>query len=208
MLESLSLLFIVTSLILIVTPGQDMMLVMSRSLAQGWKAGVVTAAGVSTGLLGHSLLAALGLGALLGASEMVFSLIKYVGAAYLVYLGIKLLAHGGNPIEVRGMAAVSLRTLFFQGAFSNLSNPKITIFYFAYLPQFIPAGSGHPTILLFGLGVAFAILTFLVKGPVGYGAGVLSGWLRSRPAVLSWINRTSGAVLVALGIRLALERRG
>lgn len=207
MLESVSWLFIVTSLVLIVTPGQDMMLVMSRSITQGWKAGVVTAAGVSTGLLGHSLLASLGLGALLGASEMIFVTIKYVGAAYLVYLGIKLLAQGRSEIEVRRMSAVPMRSLFFQGAFSNLSNPKITIFYFAYLPQFIPSGSAHPTTMLFALGVAFAALTFIVKGPVGYGAGILSGWLRSRPTVLSWINRTSGVVLVALGIRLAMERR-
>jgi len=208
MLDSLSLLFIITSLVLIITPGQDMMLVMSRSIAQGWRAGVVTAAGVSTGLLGHSLLASLGLGALLGVSEMIFVTIKYVGAAYLVYLGIRLLAQRKSEIGVTEMSTVSMKKLFFQGAFSNLSNPKITIFYFAYLPQFIPTGSAHPTILLFALGVAFAALTFIVKGPVGYGAGILSGWLRSRPAVLSWINRTSGAVLVALGIRLALERRG
>ena len=208
MLDSLSLLFIITSLVLIITPGQDMMLVMSRSIAQGWRAGVVTAAGVSTGLLGHSLLASLGLGALLGASEMIFVTIKYVGAAYLVYLGIRLLAQRKSEIGVTEMSTVSMKKLFFQGAFSNLSNPKITIFYFAYLPQFIPTGSAHPTILLFALGVAFAALTFIVKGPVGYGAGILSGWLRSRPAVLPWINRTSGAVLVALGIRLALERRG
>lgn len=207
MLESISWMFIITSLVLIITPGQDMMLVMSRSIAQGWKAGVVTAAGVSTGLLGHSLLAALGLGAVLLASEMVFVTIKYVGAAYLVYLGIKLLLQRHSRIEVHGMAVLPMRKLFFQGAFSNISNPKITIFYFAYLPQFIPAGSGHPTITLFVLGVAFAALTFLVKGPVGYGAGVLSGWLRSRPAVLSWINRTSGVILVALGLKLALERR-
>lgn len=207
MLESISWMFIITSLVLIITPGQDMMLVMSRSIAQGWKAGVVTAAGVSTGLLGHSLLAALGLGAVLLASEMVFVTIKYVGAAYLVYLGIKLLVQRHSRIEVHGMAAAPMRKLFFQGAFSNISNPKITIFYFAYLPQFIHAGSGDPTITLFVLGVAFAALTFLVKGPVGYGAGVLSGWLRSRPAVLSWINRTSGVILVALGLKLALERR-
>ena len=143
MLESISLLFIVTSLVLIITPGQDMMLVMSRSIAQGWRAGVITAAGVSTGLLGHSLLAALGLGAVLLASEVVFVTIKYVGAAYLVYLGIRLLTGRHSDIKVQGMASVSLRKLFFQGAFSNISNPKITIFYFAYLPQFIPAGSAR-----------------------------------------------------------------
>ena len=91
--------------------------------------------------------------------------------------------------------------------FCQIFDPKITIFYFSYLPQFIPTDAQHPTISLLSLGVAFALLTFIVKGPVGYGAGVLSGWLRSRPAVLSWINRSSGVVLVALGIRLAMERR-
>ena len=207
MFESISLIFIVTSLVLILTPGQDMMLVMSRSIAQGWRAGVITAAGVSTGLLGHSLLAALGLGAVLLASEMVFVIIKYVGAAYLVYLGIRLLTGSHSDLDVKDMAVVPMRKLFFQGAFSNISNPKITIFYFAYLPQFIPAGSGHPTLTLFGLGVAFALLTFMVKGPVGYGAGVLSGWLRARPQVLSWVNRTSGVILVGLGLKLALARR-
>ena len=207
MVESLSWLFIATSLVLIITPGQDMMLVMSRSIAQGWKAGVVTAAGVSTGLLGHSLLAAVGLGAVLLASEVIFMTIKYVGAGYLVYLGIRLLLQGRSDIAVQGMAAVPMRKLFIQGAFSNISNPKITIFYFAYLPQFIPAGATQPTTTLFMLGVAFALLTFLVKGPVGYGAGVLSGWLRARPAVLSWTNRTSGMILVALGLKLALARR-
>jgi threonine/homoserine/homoserine lactone efflux protein len=208
MTDSLSLLFIVTSLVLIITPGQDMMLVMSRSIAQGCNAGVVTAAGVSTGLLGHSLLATLGLGAVLMASQLIFEIIKYVGAAYLVYLGINLLRQPKSEIAVRRLSAVPLRTLFLQGAISNLSNPKITIFYFAYLPQFIPRDAANPTAVLFGLGVAFAVLTFLVKGPVGYGAGVLSGWLRARPQILSRINRTSGLVLVALGIKLALARRG
>ena len=208
MTDSLSLLFIVTSLVLIITPGQDMMLVMSRSIAQGCSAGVVTAAGVSTGLLGHSLLATLGLGAVLMASQLIFEIIKYVGAAYLVYLGINLLRQRKSEIAVRRLSAVPLRTLFLQGAISNLSNPKITIFYFAYLPQFIPRDAANPAAVLFGLGVAFAVLTFLVKGPVGYGAGVLSGWLRARPQILSRINRTSGLVLVALGIKLALARRG
>lgn len=207
MFEAIPWMFIVSSLVLIVTPGQDMMLVMSRSISQGWRAGVITAAGVSAGLLGHSLLAALGLGAVLLASEMVFVTIKYVGAAYLIYLGIRLFVQERGEIEVQGMAVICMKKLFFQGAFSNISNPKITIFYFAYLPQFIPAGSAHPTRMLFFLGVAFAALTFLVKGPVGYGAGMLSAWLRSHPAALSWINRTSGLILVALGLKLALARR-
>jgi len=206
-METLPLLFIVTSLILIVTPGQDMLLVMSRSISQGSKAGVATAAGVSTGLLGHTALAGLGLGAVLSASELLFVAIKLVGAAYLIYLGFKLLRSRPDSLNIDGLPQASLTRTFLQGAISNISNPKITIFYFAYLPQFIPAGEAHPTLRLLMLGVAFAVLTFVVKGPVGYGAGLLSGWLRARPAVIGWTNRLSGLVLVGLGLRLALARR-
>ncbi len=207
MTEILPIVFIISSIFLIITPGQDMILVMSRSISQGCKAGIATAAGVSVGLLGHTVLAALGLGALLQVSEILFAAMKFAGAAYLVYLGIKLFRNSRAGLEISGLPVASLRKMFFQGALSNLSNPKIAIFYFAYLPQFIPSDTANPTTRLFILGAAFALLTFLVKGPIGYGAGILSSWLRSRPAVIGWINRISGVVLVGLGLRLALERR-
>jgi threonine/homoserine/homoserine lactone efflux protein len=200
-------LFIVTSLVLIATPGQDMMLVMSRSLARGAGIGVVTAAGVSVGLVGHTLLATLGLGALLRASEWLFVALKLIGAAYLVYLGIQLLRTKATAPGVALPGSGSLQRAFADGALSNLSNPKIAIFYFAFLPQFVPTQAEHPTLCVFTLGLAFAALTFVVKGPVARGAGLLSAWLRARPAVLAAMHRASGAVLIALGIKLALERR-
>jgi threonine/homoserine/homoserine lactone efflux protein len=207
MTETEIVLFIATSLLLIITPGQDMILVMSRSISQGSKAGIATAAGVCTGLMGHTILAAFGLGAVLRASETLFTVVKLVGAAYLLYLGIKLLRTRRGELDIRDMTSASLPTLYVQGAISNLSNPKVAIFYLAYLPQFIPAETLHPTPMLLALGVAFAALTFLVKAPIGYGAGAFSGWLRSRPSVQMWVNRISGGVLVALGLRLAFERR-
>jgi threonine/homoserine/homoserine lactone efflux protein len=205
--DTLPAVFIIASLVLIITPGQDMLLVMSRSISQGARAGVVTAAGVSTGLLGHTLLASLGLGALLMASEALFTAVKIAGAAYLVYMGVTHLWHNKLNIDIQNMSEAPLKKLYFQGALSNLTNPKIAIFYFAYLPQFVPAGSANPTMRLLFLGTVFAALTFMVKGPVGFTAGVLSNWLRSRPAVSGWINRISGFVLIALGLRLAFERR-
>jgi len=207
MIEAPWLLFVATSLLLIATPGQDMILVMSRSVAQGPAAGVVTAAGVSLGLVGHTALAALGLGAILRTSELLFAALKLVGAAYLVWLGIGLLRTKSAELALRGSGTRSLTRLFADGALSNLSNPKIAVFYFAFLPQFVPQGAAHPTLSMLALGLVFAGLTFLVKGPVGLFAGVLSGWLRSQPRALHWLYRSSGAVLVALGVRLALEQR-
>lgn len=207
MFEVTWLLFIVASLVLIVTPGQDMILVMSRSIARGSAAGVATAAGVSVGLVGHTVLATLGLGAILRTSEWLFLALKLAGAAYLVYLGIQLVRSAKHELAVSADAPRSLWRLFLDGALSNISNPKIAIFYFAFLPQFVLPGATHPTLSVFVLGLVFAGLTFLVKGPVGLGAGLLSGWLRSRPKVIAWLHRTSGAILIGLGLKLAFERR-
>ena len=207
MVEASWLLFIVASLVLIVTPGQDMVLVMSRSVTQGAAAGVATAAGVSVGLLGHTILATVGLGAILRTSEWLFLALKLVGAAYLLYLGIGLLLTKGGDLALGRAARRSLRRLFLDGALSNLSNPKIAVFYFAFLPQFVEPSAQQPTLSVFVLGFAFAALTFLVKGPVGVFAGALSGWLRSRPGLLMWIYRSSGAILIGLGVKLAFERR-
>jgi threonine/homoserine/homoserine lactone efflux protein len=184
-----------------------MILVMSRSIAQGAAAGVATAAGVSVGLVGHTLLATLGLGAILRTSEWLFLALKLAGAAYLVYLGLQLLRTRSHELAVAIAAPRTLRRLFFDGALSNVSNPKIAVFYFAFLPQFVLPGAAHPTLSVFVLGLLFAVLTFLVKGPVGLAAGALSGWLRARPRALTWLYRSSGAVLVGLGLKLAFERR-
>ncbi len=207
MIDASWLLFMVASLLLIVTPGQDMILVMSRSLAQGAGAGVATAAGVSVGLVGHTILATLGLGAVLRTSEWLFVALKLVGAAYLIYLGFGLLRTRRGTLPLGSVAPRSPRKLFLDGAVSNLSNPKIAVFYFAFLPQFVLPAAQHPTLTIFTLGIAFAALTFLVKAPVGVFAGALSGWLRRRPDVLSWVYRSSGALLIGLGVKLAFERR-
>ena len=185
MIEAIWLVFCLASLVLIVTPGQDMVLVMSRSIAQGPGAGVATAAGVSVGLVGHTILATLGLGALLRASETLFLALKFAGAAYLVFIGVQLLRTRAANLPVSGGAPRSLSRLFLEGALSNLSNPKIAVFYFAFLPQFVAPGAAHPTLTIFALGFAFAALTFVVKGPVGLASGMLSGWLRARPHALT-----------------------
>jgi threonine/homoserine/homoserine lactone efflux protein len=196
------LLFFLTSLVVIVTPGQDMLLVMSRAVAQGSRAGIATAAGISTGLLGHTLLAALGLGSILLASELLFTVLKVIGAGYLIYLGVRLVLTRSASLALAQKKTRPLKSLFREGALSNLSNPKITVFYFAFLPQFIAPDAQSPTVLLLLLGATFAVLTFLVKAPVGYFAGALSSWLRARELVLKWLDRASGVVLIGFGLSL------
>jgi len=205
MLDHSILLFIFTSVLIILSPGQDMVLVLSRSLSLGPKAGMITAVGVGTGLLGHTALAAAGLGAVLQASEQAFTLMKILGAAYLIYLGIKVFS--ALPLELKSQASEQRSSwlCFRQGALSNISNPKIAIFYFAYLPQFVGAGSAQPTVELLLLGALFALLTVVVKLPIGYMAGRLSGWVQTRPSVQRWLNRISGGLLVAMGLRLAAD---
>ncbi len=207
MLEAHWFLFLVASAVVIVTPGQDMILVMSRSVTHGTRAGLATAAGVSVGLMGHTLLATLGLGALLRTSDWLFTAIKLAGAAYLLYLGVQLLLTRSAQLAAAATAPQSQARLFFTGALSNISNPKIAVFYFAFLPQFIPQGAAYPTASIFVLGLVFAALTFLIKGPVAIFAGSLSAWFRSRPTALVWLYRCSGLVMVGLAIRLALSRR-
>ena len=205
--ESQIFFFVLTSLAVILIPGQDMVLVVSRGIAQGAKAGIVSALGVSIGLLGHTVLAAFGLVALLMASEIIFTILKYLGASYLVYLGIRLIFRQSNEFEIDNPSAKTFKKLFLEGSLSNMSNPKVTIFYFAFLPQFISADIPHPTYYLLLLGISFSLLTFLVKAPVGYFAGIASARIRSRPIVIKLINRISGTVLIGLGVKLAFEQR-
>ncbi len=140
-------------------------------------------------------------------ASWLFLALKLVGAAYLVYLGIGLLRTKGRNLAIEPKTLRPLGKLFLDGAFSNLSNPKVAVFYFAFLPQFVSPAAQHPTLSVFALGLAFAGLTFLVKAPVAIFSGALSAWLRSRPKVLTCVYRASGVILVGLGVRLALERR-
>nr|WP_232451959.1 LysE family translocator [Burkholderia ubonensis] len=156
-------------------------------------------------------LATLGLGALLQASEWLFTVLKLAGALYLLYLlylGVTLLR---SPAELTlssgGRAQESALRTFAQGALSNVSNPKVALFYLAFLPQFVQADAARPMLSVFVLGATFAGLTFLVKGPVALFAGLLSTSIRRNPRILTRMHRISGVVLLGLGVKLALERR-
>ena len=197
-------LYVIASLALILTPGQDMIYVIGRSLAQGRTAGLCSAVGVIIGILVHTALAAIGVGAILLASETLFMALKLVGAGYLTYLGARMLLTRAIAVDTTvGASRTSLPWLVAQGVLSNVTNPKIILFFFAFLPQFVDPASAHPTRDLVALGVLYALLGLPVKCGVALIAARLSDRMRRQPGALVWMNRACGAILVALGARLA-----
>jgi threonine/homoserine/homoserine lactone efflux protein len=201
-------LYVVASLALIATPGQDMIYVITRSLAQGRVAGLCSAVGVCVGILVHTAFAALGVGAILHASETLFVGLKLAGAAYLVYLGLRMVfTRGDASLLTAPSSRLSSAGLVWQGVLSNVTNPKIALFFFAFLPQFVDPASAHPTRDLVFLGVLYAALALPVKGAVALAAGSLAERILRSPGALPWIHRAGGTVLVALGARLAASER-
>ena len=200
------LLFLTASLVVIVAPGPDNILVLTRGVTLGRGAAMVSAAGASVGLVCHSVFAAVGLLAVLSQSVVAFSVVKYLGAAYLVYLGVRALLSREGFTMPRGEApAVGLGSVFAQGVVSNVLNPKIAIFFLAYLPQF--AGPGASGIHLLALGLAFAMLTWVVFSVLGYFSGSLGDRLASRPGYAKALGWFTGGIFVALGLRLAVTER-
>lgn len=199
-------LYVAASLALIVTPGQDMLYVVSRSLAQGRLAGVCSALGVSLGILVHTALAALGVGALIHAVPSLFVVLRIAGAAYLVWLGVRMLVVSPR-LAPRGGTRVPLLTVVREGILSNVSNPKIALFFVAFLPQFVDPASAHATRDLVLLGVLYAALALPVKAAVGIAAGAFAERLARSSAAIAWMNRVGATVLVALGLRLAVGGR-
>ena len=200
-------LFLVASLVVIVAPGPDNILVLTRGVTLGRRAALASAAGASVGLVCHSLFAAAGLSALMARSAAAFSVVKYVGAAYLIYLGVAaLLGRERFVLAGRGARPLGLRSVFVQAVASNVLNPKIAVFFLAYLPQFA-AGSAATAPRLLLLGLTFALLTWAVFSVISFLSGGLGGWLRGRPRVAGALGWLTGGVLISLGLRLALPER-
>jgi threonine/homoserine/homoserine lactone efflux protein len=198
-------LYVAASLALIATPGQDMLYVIARSLAQGRAAGLCSALGVSLGILVHTALAALGIAALLQASETLFVALKLGGAAYLAFLGLRMIlaknAARDTSTSPRRLAPLALVG---QGMLSNVSNPKIVIFFMAFLPQFVDPSSAHATRDLVLLGALYAAMAFAVKGAIAWAIASVARRAPPSPRFMAWGQRAGGAILVALGVRLAI----
>ncbi len=200
-------LFFVASWALIITPGPDMLYVITRGIAQGRRAGLHSAFGVTLGIFVHTLLAALGLAALLQTSAIAFLVIKYIGAIYLIYLGFQSFRDKGGLENDGPQNRVAAQAIFWQGFVSNVTNPKIAIFFLAFLPQFVHPQRGSFFLQMLTLGLLFALFGITFLSAVGYFAGQIGGWCSKRPQMVSWFRWLTGGVLVGLGVRLAFVER-
>ncbi len=197
-------LFIVASALLAVAPGPDIVYVLTRGIAQGWRAGLAAAVGFATGCIFHTVLAAVGIAALIRSSDLAFDLVRYAGAAYLVWIGIQALRHSASfSIDGAGEAR-ALGTIYRQSVIGNMLNPKVTLFFLAFLPQFVDTGAGHVGWQMALLGAVFMALTVVIFGAIAVFSGWIGAWVRRKPAIGQRLNVFAGITFIALGIRVAL----
>jgi len=197
-------LFATAASILVFTPGPNTLYIIARSVQQGRKAGIVSSLGVEVGTLIHVVAAALGLSALLMSSALAFNLVKYVGAAYLIYLGIKTLLTRDKDMTTRTIKVESLSRAFSQAVLVNLSNPKSAIFFFAFLPQFIHAERGAAATQILCLGAVLVILGFTSGSAYSLLAGSIGSVLRGNLKFLHSQRYFAGSVYIGLGLTTAL----
>jgi threonine/homoserine/homoserine lactone efflux protein len=199
--------FLVAALALNLTPGADMTYVIARSLGQGRGAGISSAFGIAAGSFLHSVFAAIGLSALLLHSELAFQLIKYAGAAYLLYLAWKAWRSSNEAAEIAERRAAGLGRIFVEGALTNLLNPKVALFILAFLPQFVDPAKGSVAGQILFLGLLFNIGGTAVNLAVACSAGAARGLVRGSPRFAGLMRRLSALVFVGLALRLAASER-
>lgn len=202
------LLFVLASVVLCVAPGPDMIFILTRTLAQGRKAGVMAAVGINMGAYVHLIAAVLGLSAILATSAVAFSVIKWLGAAYLVFIGIQVLRNKQNVALTHesGLKKQSNFRILWQGFLSDVLNPKVAIFFLAFLPQFVNPQSGHPTLQIVVLGITTNVVAIAINLTLVYFSGALTAKLHSNQKISEWLNKTMGVIFITLGFKLASEK--
>ena len=197
-------LFILSGLLLNVTPGPDTAYIVGRSIQFGWRGGAAAATGISVGCLVHVFGAAIGLSALLMASSAAFTVLKWAGAAYLLVTGVQMLLSHSRPLAVVAGNETSLARVFWQGALTNVLNPKVALFFLAFLPQFVTAESAHKTLAFLVLGLIFITSGTLWCFGLAAFAARAAGRIRQSAGAMAWVNRALGGLFVYLGIRVAM----
>lgn len=199
--------FLAVAVLLTLAPGPDNLMVLSLGMARGRRAGVAFGLGCAIGCLSHTALAALGVSALIAASAWAFGLLRLAGGLYLIWLGVQALRQA-RPLRAAPAAgtAESATRLFAKGLLANAVNPKVILFFLAFLPQFVAAGRGGAGWQMLQLGLLFTLETVFIFAAIGWTAGSLGQWLVRRPGVGAWLDRAAGGIFVLLGLRLLMTR--
>jgi RhtB (resistance to homoserine/threonine) family protein len=203
-------LFIMAVLLLNATPGPDTAYIVGRSIAQGRTAGLLSALGISAGCCVHALASAIGLSAIIAASATAFTAVKLAGGAYLVYLGLRMmLSRSGAETAGETMPenTRSLSTIFWQAMLTNVLNPKVVLFFLAFIPQFVRADASQKTWGFLLLGIVFTLISTVWNSGTAFLAGTLARRAGRSPRMRLWLERTVGAAFVGLGVKLALTRQ-
>lgn len=196
-------LFAVASTLLIFTPGPDIIYVMTRGVAQGRKAGLAAAAGFALGNFAHTFFAIVGLSALITSSATAFACVRYAGAAYLMYIGYKMLRSKASIVPDGAAGELACRVIFRQSILANIMNPKVALFFLAFFPQFVERSRGGVPMQMLVLGSTFVVLTMIGFGLVALLSGEIGRWLNRSAGAGNRIGQVAGCILMALGLRLA-----
>ncbi|MDZ7842447.1 MAG: LysE family translocator [Gammaproteobacteria bacterium] len=199
--------FFAASLMLGLAPGPDNLFVLTQSALQGRAAGLFVTAGLCTGLLVHTTAVAVGVAALIQSSQFAFTLLKFVGAGYLLYLAWQAFRASSVPAEAGAAPVLRPRRLYVRGIIMNVTNPKVSIFFLAFLPQFVDPGRGPVVAQIVQLGLLFIVATILVFGAVSMLAGTFGMWLSRSETARRILNWTAGVIFLGLAVRLATANR-
>ena len=200
-------LFLTASVALALAPGPDNIFVLTQSALHGRKAGILVTLGLCTGLLVHTAAVSLGVAAIFQTSALAFNLLKIVGALYLLYLAFQAFRAGATQLDQEGQTKLAWQKLYTRGIIMNITNPKVAIFFLAFLPQFADPAIGSITVQMLMFGALFIVTTLLVFGAVAWFAGFFGEWLKRSEKAQIMMNRIAGTVFTGLALRLALSER-
>ena len=200
--------FIAASFLLCLAPGPDNIYVLTQGMTKSKKAAVVTTFGLASGLIIHTSAAAFGISVIFQTSEIAFNIVKFVGAAYLMYIAYQAFKYRNEPLDLSVQnSSKELKKLYVKGFIMNILNPKVSIFFLAFLPQFVTPANGNVPMQMVTLGAVFMALTIVVFSSIGVAGNLLSSKLLEKPSIVKYMNILTSFVLVSLGIKLALSQR-
>lgn len=201
-------LFIAASFLLCLAPGPDNIYVLTQGMTKSKKAAIITTLGLTTGIIIHTTAAAFGISVIFKTSEIAFNIVKYAGAAYLLYIAYQAFKYRNEPLDLSVQnSSNELKKLYIKGFFMNVLNPKVSIFFLAFLPQFVTPANGNVPMQMISLGIIFMFLTVITFSSIGIAGNMLSSKLLEKPNIVKYMNILTSFVLGGLAVKLALSQR-